>query len=540
MKVLLVSIDAKYIHTNNAVRLLQANSSFLVDVLEFTIKDDVKAIQEEILNHAPDVLGLSVYIWNVNLVMTLLESLDVPDTTIVLGGPEVSYDPEPFLHLKGVKYVVRGEGEVVFEQLLQHMQANTSPTNLSNLAWQDEGVVRMNPIEEIEDLSIIKPPYYRDQDRPHLPHRISYIESSRGCPYHCSYCLSSLEKTVRFFPVEDVLRAIDYLMDNGVKTVKFLDRTFNANKNTLRILDHIIQRDNNLTVFQFEITGDVLSKDIIDYIHNHARPGLFRFEIGIQSTNETTNHLVDRHQNTPKLFDRIRLIQSKQIIDLHLDLIAGLPEENLSSFIETFDEVYRLGAKELQLGFLKMLRGTKIRYQADRFGYVYDANAPYEIRSNNVLSIQDISQIKLVEHMLELYHNKGYFGSHLSEIIQQSSSPYQFLLTIGEHYKRHNYKMTGYQMKDIYEHLLELLDDRETYLVLQDYLLRSNIKPEQFYPNKMDKATRNKILTALSERYQIPLHKLYKHSRLLQYESDIFCAYYEHNQCHSYQTKAPI
>jgi radical SAM superfamily enzyme YgiQ (UPF0313 family) len=539
MQILLLAIDAKYIHTNNAVRLIQANSSFPIDKMEFTIKDDLNQIKESIESIQPDVLGLSVYIWNVDIVISLLEMISLPNTTIVLGGPEVSYEPEYFLKNTNASYIIRGEGELVFDQLLTHIKDGTRPVDCNNIAWLDNGNVVLKPIEEIADLSTIKEPYYQEDDIKHIPHKISYIESSRGCPYNCSYCLSSLEKKVRFFPIQTVLDAITYLMNHGSKTIKFLDRTFNANTHSLTIIDHIIKQDNQQTVFQFEITGDILPMSLIDYIHSNARPGLFRFEIGIQSTNEETNILVDRHQNTPALFERIKRIQEHGIIDLHLDLIAGLPKEDKTSFIKTFNEVYQLGASELQLGFLKLLRGTKIRTQALKYGYIFDQTAPYELLSNDVLSEEDISEIKLVEHMLEIYHNKGYFGTNLHNIIVKHKSPYHFFLTIGTHYNNNNYPLHGYQIKDVYRHLIELLNDQETYLILQDYLLRSKIKPERFFDMTMSKSVRKTILEKVSDISSIPIHLLYKHSVLLQYQDEFFCAYYNQQHCYSYKGKVP-
>lgn len=539
MKVLLISIDAKYIHTNNAVRLLKANSSFPIDIREYTIKDDPNTILKTIQQRQWDVIGFSVYIWNVEIIKQLLTTLETTNKTIILGGPEVSYDPEYFLSYKAVDFIVRGEGEQVFNQLLHQLNTKQPFDTIPSIAFRKNGEILIHPIEEISDLSTLHSPYYFEVDQSHISNRIAYIESSRGCPYHCSYCLSSLEKSVRFFPVKDVQNAIAYLLKHGAKTIKFLDRTFNANRHTLDIINFIIEHDNGDTVFQFEITGDVLSKDIITHIQKYARAGLFRFEIGIQSTNETTNHLVDRHQNTIKLFDRIQMIQDGGIIDLHLDLIAGLPKEDLSSFIKTFDDVFRLGAKELQLGFLKMLRGTKIRTFAELYHYKYHTEAPYEIIENDVLRKRDITEIKGVEHMLEIYHNKGYFGKNLHQYILQQPSPYKFFKKLYRHYKKNKYKMHGYQLVDVYQNLLSILPQKTHYHILQDYLLRSKIKPHMFYKQTIPKSIRNRVLTKVHDTTSIPLHKLYKHSVILEGSTEYFVAYYHNQQCTSYIVKAP-
>ena len=539
MTIVLVSIDAKYIHTNNAVRLLKANSSFPIDILEYTIKDDPTQMVQDIRDKLPDVIGFSVYIWNVEPIKVVLNQLSDLDATIVLGGPEVSYDSEYFLSFEAVDAIIRGEGEITFQRLLERLVKREPFADLDGIATRDGSRILVNPIVEIPDLSVLRSPHHFDSDLPHLAHRIAYVESSRGCPFRCSYCLSSLEERVRFFPVETVQTDILHLMDNGVRTIKFLDRTFNANRNTMTLLDFIIRHDNGDTVFQFEITGDILDPAIIQYLNTHARPGLFRFEIGIQSTNETTNALVDRNQDTKRLFERIKDIQRAGVIDLHLDLIAGLPMEDKASFIRTFDEVFHLGAKELQLGFLKMLRGTKIRREADKYAYAYDEQAPYEIRSNHVLSETDVAEIKAVETMLELYHNKGHFGPRLHAHILAQESPYAFFRNLAKHYDKHNYGTHRYQLEDLYQRLEETLSDDLTFRIRQDYLEHFPIKPKRYFPSTVDRQTRQTILQRISTTEHIPLHQLYKHSVLLVHGNEAFCAYYQHGNCRSYTTKAP-
>jgi len=534
MKVLLVSINAKYIHTNNAVRLLKVNSSFNPEIFEYTIKDDMNQIINDIKDYNPDVIGCSVYIWNVNIFKELIEKLSLEGSKLILGGPEVSYDPEYFFENTKTDFIIKGEGEVAFESLLTAIENDKDYSEIPSLSYRQDGKTFHNPIKEVKDLSVIKLPYYLEKDIVHIPNKISYIESSRGCPYKCSYCLSSLEKTVRFFDTNEVKKAILYLMNKGSKTIKFLDRTFNANKSTLNLLDFIIKNTNHKTVFQFEITGDVLDPKIIHHLNNKAPKGLFRFEIGIQSTNEQTNLLVDRFQNTEKLFHNITLIQDAGIIDLHLDLIAGLPLEDLHSFKNTFDTVFGLKTKELQLGFLKMLRGTKIRNESDKYGYLYNEFAPYEITSNNSLSTVEIEEIHLVEHMLELYHNKGYFKENMLDIILSKDSPYEFFNQIGTHYIHQHLKMKGYQIQDIYSNIFPLLNEDEIYLLKQDYLRRSKIKPKIFFENIISKIERNIVLTLLSDKHNILINDLFKHSVLIKKDFDYFCVYYRDNKSISF------
>ncbi len=540
MKTVLVSINAKYIHTNNAVRLLKANSTFDVDILEYTIKDKLEDIVEELICKKPDVIGFSVYIWNINLFRKIIDMLPLGMSKLILGGPEVSYEPSTFLNNKKVDFIIKGEGEHCFEALLQALNSNSTVEHIPSISYKYNGKMYHNPVQEIKDLSTLTLPYFFEEDIPHIPNKISYIESSRGCPYKCSYCLSSLEKTVRFFPLDEVEKSILYLMEKGTKTVKFLDRTFNANKHTLDLLDFIIKHNNQKTVFQFEITGDVLDPKIIEHLNKNAPYGLFRFEIGIQSINYETNFLVDRFQNTEKLFENIKLIQEGNIIDLHVDLIAGLPLENKESFKHTFDEVFKLGTKELQLGFLKMLRGTKIRLEADKYDYIYQQEAPYEIIHNNVLSEEDIKEIHLVEHMLEIYHNKGYFGHNMLTFLLSLESSYEFFLQIGNHYVANNYNMHGYQIEDVYKRIFDILDDHTKYLLTIDYLNRSKIKPKIFFNVVKDKPLKNEILSNISKLEGISINNLYKHSVIVHFDNECTIAYYKENKCRLFKyTKRP-
>lgn len=541
MKTVLLGINAKYIHTNNAVRLLKANTDFSVDILEYTIKDDIDKIVSDIEKENPDVLGFSVYIWNISLIIKILSKLSLDGSKIVLGGPEVSYDSEYIINNKIADFIIRGEAEVAFNELLVALDTGNSYENINSLMFLKDNLLIDNGIHEIQNLSLLKQPHFFENDISHIPNKVSYIESSRGCPYKCSYCLSSLEKTVRFFDVESVKKTILYLMEKGSKTIKFLDRTFNANKNTLDFLSFIIENNNNKTVFQFEITGDILDKKIIEHLNEFAPPGLFRFEIGIQSINYETNFLVDRFQNTEKLFENISLIQEGNVIGLHLDLIAGLPKEDLNSFKKTFNEVFKLGAKELQLGFLKMLRGTKIRHEAQIYKYEFSDEPPYEIISNESISVNDISEIHLVEHMLDIYHNKGYFGKNLLNYILKTNSPYDFFKEIGKYYLKHEYSFKGYQVEDVYQRLFNFLNDEdEIYKLKKDYLNRSKIKPKIFWDNSIEKPEKRRIFELLSLRQNIDINILYKYSVLIKYKSECYITIYKDLKNHSYTLKDDI
>lgn len=519
MDPLFVAINAKFIHTNNAVRLLAANSVHDTEFIEFTIKDTIDSMVETILHKKPLFIGISTYIWNVETVRTLVHALkEKTDTPIILGGPEVSYDAGHFLKSLPVDIVVKGEGEAVIDDIIDHYREGISLKTLSNIAYWDQDTLVDRPIVEIADLSLIHSPHRFTQDIPDVDKRIQYVESSRGCPFNCSYCLSSLEKKVRFFPLKQVQSDIQHLLENGAHTIKFLDRTFNANKDARAIIDHLIKHRTPDVVFQFEITGEIMDEKLIEHIHAHAPRHLFRFEIGIQSTHDLTNRLVRRHQDNEKLFRLIRKIKDADIIDMHLDLIAGLPEESLTRFKQTFNDVFALGSRELQLGFLKFLRGTLIRREADRYGYVYDEKAPYTIRESNVLSESDLDTIKAVETALDLFHNKGYFGDVLFPVLKHYFNDYfSMFKAMHDAYLKEGNPLKGYQVDTIYGFIDRFLRKRGVDEASLDklkiaYLKRSKVKPKCYFETIRDKTLKGRLFQRLNKKKGVPVPDLYKHS----------------------------
>jgi radical SAM superfamily enzyme YgiQ (UPF0313 family) len=539
MHPLFVAVNAKYIHTNNAVRLLCANSAYETEFLDFTIKDSQDHIIRTILEKKPSVIGFSTYIWNVELIISLIKSLKTrSNIPIILGGPEVSYDAAYFLNTLPVDVIVKGEGEHVIDAVLDYLLHGTSLENTPNVAWKNEGEIIEHPIDEIENLSSIKSPHRYEEDTPHIPRRIQYVESSRGCPFKCSYCLSSLEKKVRFFPLQDVLDTLTHLLDKGAKTIKFLDRTFNANKDALSIIDFLIENHKEGTVFQFEITGEIMDETIIDHIHAKAPKHLFRFEIGIQSTNDITNRLVGRIQNNEKLFHLIEKIKKADIIDMHLDLIAGLPLETLERFKKTFNDVYALGSRELQLGFLKFLRGTKIRNEADLYDYHYKSEAPYEIESNTSLSKEDLSYIATAEEGLDLFHNKGYFEDALFPILKEHFNDYFTLFhDMMTTYLERGYKRKGYQLDEVYRFTHDFLRtkgvDEEALDALKiAYLKRSKVKPKTYFETIKDKKIKKSLFERMNHTSRFDISDYYKHALITKIQNGYLIALYKNHQSH--------
>ena len=500
MKTILIGINAKYIHTNLALRYLYTytNNSFDVEFVEFTIKNEIDYIITQILSFKPDLIGFSCYIWNIEIISEIITQLKTKTKAkILLGGPEV-YDVKHWFNDLPVDFIITGEGEYPFKQLLYALQENKSLNNIPQLHFRDNNKVHTNENTYFIDLNTLPSPYRLEVDLPELKHRIQYIESSRGCPYHCSYCLASLEKNVRYFA--NIKSEISYLMKNGGKIFKFLDRTFNLRKDfALDMFTFII--DNHLPgcVFQFEITGELLDSEIIDFLNQHAPKGLIRFEIGIQSTNDNTNKLVLRKQNFAKLKANIQKIQKGGKIILHLDLIAGLPKENYQSFKKTFNDVFELRPEELQLGFLKLLRGTKLRKDAEQYHYTFQHHAPYEVIANDVITASELNLIRSAEEILEKYYNSHRFDTTLKYILDNyyPDDNYLFFEQFGEFYLKHYMKL-GYQIYDLCERLLAFINvPIVEQLLIYDYLHNAKTRPKIWFQPNVNKAEKHHIFNSL-------------------------------------------
>ncbi|MDD3712818.1 MAG: DUF4080 domain-containing protein, partial [Candidatus Izemoplasmatales bacterium] len=375
------------------------------------------------------------------------------------------------------------------------------------------------PIKNLDDL---RSPYYFSDDIPYIANKVQYIELSRGCPYQCSYCLASLEKGLRFFNTDYVFSVIDYLVEKGAKTIKFLDRSFNANKKiALDFFKRLVEKDYKDVVFQFEINGDVLSKEIIDFLVDNVKENYVRLELGIQSTNDEVNLAINRYQDTTKLIKNIRMLQKSNII-LHLDLIAGLPYENLSSFASTFNEIFTLFADELQLGFLKMLKGTKMKADASIHDYVYHHEPPYEIISNKYISEYELNVIHRVETFLDIYWNKHFMKSTMINIFKNHNNPFYFFKDLADYFDVANLKYQNYQLYDLFTNLESYLKAANLFTsevedsLKMDYLSYSKIKPKIYWDNNFKK---QEMIRDFHKHFlQYNLDELYKYALVTRYK----------------------
>ena len=466
MKTVLATLNAKYIHMSLALRYLKAYSEkeFDIELAEYTIKDPAMNVVTDLFRRAPDVVGFSCYIWNIEETIGIVRMLKKirPDVRVVLGGPEVSYDTEYWMKcVPEVDFIVMGEGEETLHHLLTELRDGSGKFHfVFGIAYRGrDGEVVLNPGRPKASLDDLPSPHYFAEDVPQLPTRVVYFETSRGCPFSCQFCLSSIEVGVRYFDIERTKRDLLHLIRSGAKLIKFVDRTFNIKRDyALEIFQFLIDNHGGSCVFQFEITADIMRPEVIAYLSEHAPPGVFRFEIGVQSTNEATNEIIQRRQNFAKLSRTVTMIKESGKIDQHLDLIAGLPEENYESFRKTFNDVFALGPEELQLGFLKMLRGTGVRARAADYGYIYMDHAPYEILGNDILPFSDIVRIKQAEDVLEKYWNAHRADASVRYLIDEAfPSAWDFFQGFGAYWESRGWERIGHQLEDLFSRLREFV-----------------------------------------------------------------------------------
>ncbi len=502
MKTVLTTLNAKYIHTSLALRWLYVanKDEFDISFREYTIKESIERIADDLLASNADVIGISVYIWNVSQTKELVSILKrrKSELIIIAGGPEVMYEPDFFINTWDVDYVVSGEGEFVLGDLLRAILTDRS-TAIAGVSSHKQ-ISKVVVQADLNKLAVLSSPYMLEEDKTEMLNKLVYFETSRGCPYQCQYCLSSLEKGVRYFPKDYILSNLQYLIDNNVKQIKFLDRTFNLNKeHTYTIFDFLIAHHRPNLSCQFEVYADLLGDEMIDYLNQNLPENYFRFEIGIQSTYEPTNIAVKRKQDFPLLSNNVRKLMAGAKIDLHLDLIAGLPYETLDRFIKSFNDVFELGAKEVQLGFLKMLRGTNLRKNAEQYGYKYDSEAPYEIEYNQDISRQELDRIHEAEHALEKFWNSGRFTQTMSALVSKYYKGRYFELfdEIGQYYQLQQYPHRGYQLEDLFRYLHNFLLSRDIHLfetLRTDYYNNFTRKPSGFWDDVIEKKIRKRLL----------------------------------------------
>ncbi len=483
MKVLLTTLNAKYIHINLAIRLLYQLNEHHEGLAwrEFTIKED----KNDIARYCADfeVVAFSCYIWNISQTLAVCEVIKNinPNIKILLGGPEVSYDWEDVICRPEVDFIITGEGEIPFQQFLANYPNVEQIPNLVRKVGTEIFTLPLGGMFDLKNYENMN--FYKNDPPAELRNKVLYIETSRGCPYKCEFCLASLDNKVRYLPMNTLKDNLLYLMKNG-RVIKFLDRTFNVKRDfTLAIFEFILANHRPENVFQFEITADILHPEIIRFIHERVPVGLFRFEIGIQTVNQKANLAVSRKQNFEKTKAIVQELSYK--VEMHLDLIVGLALDYWDDIKYSFEEVFKLFAPELQLGFLKFLKGTPVRHKAAQHGFIYDPNPPYQIIESNYLSRHELHQIEILENMLEIFWNKKRTILTL-KYVTITYSIFDFLLGLGNHFLKTK-AFHQYDLQDVYVIINDFVkthyasDLKLQELIGIDYYTYHKLKPKPLF-----------------------------------------------------------
>ncbi|SDK77454.1 B12-binding domain-containing radical SAM protein [Natronincola ferrireducens] len=460
MKVLLTTLNAKYIHRNLAIRYLKQSIKDLdedVHIAEFTINHSQQYIVNEIYKIQPDIIGFSCYIWNVEMIHQIsnLVKKVMPHVTIIWGGPEVSFEASKIMEANdAIDMIILGEGEKTFKELISIIGKDEDYSQIPALAFRAKGEVFVNNLSStplsMEELPFPYEGEVLEEDK------IVYYESSRGCPYNCQYCLSSSFQGVRFRPIEVVKKELKYFIDQGVKQVKFVDRTFNAKKDyAMEIMKYILEHNQGKTNFHFEITADLVDEDTLNFLQG-VPTGLFQFEIGVQSTNPETLKAIQRKMDFPRLKKVVETISEGRNIHQHLDLIVGLPYEDYFSFRKSFDDVFALRPEKLQVGFLKLLKGAGITRDANKYGYIYDDKPPYEVLENDAITYGEVMTLKGIEEMVETYWNNNMFNSSIELILANYyANTFRFFEDLWRYWEEKGYHHQFHSRNKLYEILLD-------------------------------------------------------------------------------------
>ena len=509
MKFLLAAINAKYIHSNPGVYSLRAFARTKIpgadiEIGEYTINHQMDLILQDIYRRKPDFIGFSCYIWNISYIMEIVRDVKkvLPEAEIWLGGPEVSYDAKKVLTREpDVRGIMRGEGELTFTELVRaylQREKTSVPDGYTGESFRGQakeetsgcaentrmpenaegenahsdrldlsqipGITYRAANGEIEEhgpqrlLSLDEIPFYYD-DMAGFENRIVYYESSRGCPFSCSYCLSSIDKTVRFRSLDLVLPELQFFLDHKVPQVKFVDRTFNCKReHTLGIWRYLVEHDNGITNFHFEVSADIFDEEELELI-GKMRPGLIQLEIGVQSTNPDTIREIHRHMDLVKLKRAVDRVYDYRNTHQHLDLIAGLPYENYESFMRSFDDVYRMRPDQLQMGFLKVLKGSYMEEQVAAYDLKYRGIPPYEVLSTKWLPYSDVIRLKGVEDMVEVYYNSGQFPATMKLLEKRFQRPSEIFVNLAEYYEKNGLTGISHSRLARYEILYRFLEE---------------------------------------------------------------------------------
>ncbi|WP_196001321.1 B12-binding domain-containing radical SAM protein [Clostridium sp. 1001271B_151109_B4] len=544
MKVLLTAINSKFIHSNLAVRYLKAfteDMDYTCKIREFSINDRDEKVLEEIIKEKPDVVAFSTYIWNVEMVKRLSNLIKIvnKDIKILYGGPEVSYDSLNILKELNGDYLIEGEGEKTYKEFIEYCLGERDVRNIRGLYFKEGNEVIGNGNRPLMSMNEIVFPYKMDED---LDNKIVYYEASRGCPFNCKYCLSSTTHGVRFLDIERVKKELQFFIDKKVRLVKFVDRTFNCNfKFSTAIWEFLINAETK-TQFHFEISADILKPEELELLRK-APKDRFQFEVGVQTTNDDVLNRINRFVNFSDIKEKVVELLEIKNIKQHLDLIAGLPGEDIVSFKKSFNDVYSIEPEEIQLGFLKLLRGSSMREEAEEYGMKYSPYPPYEIISTKDISYNELLILKKVESMVDKYYNSQKFNNIIKILVKCFDTPYDFYLELGNYFDKKGYFDRNIGNSEYYKVFLDFnmeitkLDNKILRdIVKYDYLMFNKRRgmPE-FLGKGVGKEKENAFKDILREKYSfkdyyievfcIDINKFIKHGEIEEKQSYFLFGY---------------
>ena len=510
MKILLTAINSKFIHSNLAVRYLKSftrDINYDCKIREFSINDREEKILEEIIKESPDVVAFSTYIWNIEMIKRLSNLIKMVDENIEIlyGGPEVSYDSQNILKELNGEYIIEGEGEKTYREFVEYKLGERDINSIRGLYYKIDGDIAFNGKRPLMNMNEIVFPYEEDEN---LDNKIVYYEASRGCPFNCKYCLSSTVHGVRFLDVERVKKELKYFIDKEVRLVKFVDRTFNCNhKFTMAIWEFLINQDTN-TQFHFEISADILKSEELELLRK-APKDRFQFEVGVQTTNDDVLNRINRFVNFSDIKEKVDELLQIRNIKQHLDLIAGLPGEDYTSFKKSFNDVYSIEPEEIQLGFLKLLRGSSMREEAEDYGMKYSPYPPYEILKTKDISYHELLKLKKVEAMVDKYYNSQKFNNIIKYFVKKFETPFDFYYELGDYFEKKGYFNRNIGNNEYYRVFLdfnmEILKEDNSILkeILRFDYLKFNKKRgiPDFIKRNIDKEDEERIKEKLRDKY---------------------------------------
>jgi len=561
MKVLLVTLDSKYIHANLAVKYLKnfcRDDGFDIEIKEFTINQQIEFILGEILDVNAQVVCFSCYIWNIEYIKEIAYVLKSSNANIkiLFGGPEVSFEVERFMIKENyIDYIIFGEGEITFKEfIVQFNLQNPEFNKVDGLAYRKDNIIKVNNERKlIDNLDVIKYPYNESDN---FDDKIIYYESSRGCPFNCSFCMSSIDKKTRNFSMERVRSDLKIILETKARQIKFIDRTFNTDyKRSMEIMLFIVEQNKNHMTIHFEITADIINEEFLHFI-SQMPVNMFQFEIGVQSLNIKTLGEINRHMRIEKIYNVIGSIRDYNNTHIHLDLIAGLPFEDYESFKNSFDGIYNLNIEKIQLGFLKVLKGTKMYLDRYTHEIKYGKRAPYEVICTKYISLVEILKLKKIEELVDKYYNEKYFERSLEYIMKKifNTSPFEFYESFSEYWKQNDLYKVSHSRKKLYEILYNyikfvgLISDEFISLLRYDYVFNNQ---QEELPMFLDKNSEDKFKlikrdVAVDESFRekyfesaAKSDRIMNSFRLVEINNDVIIFIYENkknifNRCKTY------